>query len=45
MTFADSAAPVWADLTGVRELKLVVDDCGDGIYGDIADWVDPVLRK
>jgi len=37
--------PVWADVTGAKELKLVVDDCGDGINGDIADWADACLRK
>ena len=45
VTMANSAMPVWADITGVKELKLVVDDCGDGISGDIADWVEPFLRK
>ena len=39
------AIPIWADLTGVKELKLVVTDCGDGIYGDIADWLELALRK
>jgi len=45
ITYTDGSMPIWADLTGVKELKLVVDDCGDGIYGDIADWAEPVLRK
>lgn len=45
ITYKDASMPLWADLTGVKELKLVVDDCGDGIYGDIADWAEPVLRK
>ena len=45
VTMRDKTIPLWADLTGVRELKLVVTDCGDGIYGDIADWLEPSLRK
>ncbi len=45
LTIRDQAIPLWADLTGVKELKLVVSDCGDGIYGDIADWLEPALRK
>ncbi len=45
VTMTSAAMPVWADITGVKELKLVVEDCGDGIAGDIADWVEPVLRK
>ena len=45
VTILDKTIPLWADLTGVKELKLVVTDCGDGIYGDIADWLEPSLRK
>ena len=45
VTNRTQAIPIWADLTGVKELKLVVNDCGDGIYGDIADWLEPALRK
>ena len=45
VTIRDQAIPLWADLTGVKELKLVVSDCGDGIYGDIANWLEPSLRK
>lgn len=45
VTILDQTVPLWADLTGVKELKLVVTDCGDGIAGDIADWLEPVLRK
>ena len=45
VTIHDNTIPLWADLTGVKELKLVVTDCGDGIYGDIADWLEPSLRK
>ena len=28
------------DVTGVKELKLVADDAGDGGYGDFASWAD-----
>ena len=45
VTILNKTIPLWADLTGVKELKLVVTDCGDGIYGDIADWLEPSLRK
>jgi hypothetical protein len=45
VTAANEAVPIWADLKGCRELKLVVEDAGDGIFGDIADWCDAVLRK
>ena len=45
VTMRDGSVPVWADITGAKELKLVITDAGDGIYGDIADWVNPVLRK
>ncbi len=39
------AVPAWANVIGAQELKLVIDDCGDGIQGDIADWGDACLRK
>ena len=42
---SNQPVPVWANLEGVRELKLVVSDCDDGINGDIADWADACLRK
>ena len=45
VTAAHEAIPIWAEVNGCRELKLVVEDAGDGIYGDIADWCDAVLRK
>lgn len=31
------------DLTGVKVLRLVVDDAGDGMNYDHADWLDPVI--
>ena len=45
VTSANEAIPIWADISGCKELKLVVDDAGDGIFGDIADWCDAYLRK
>jgi hypothetical protein len=45
VTPTDPLIYIWADLRGVTELRLVVDDCGDGIRGDVADWGDPLLRK
>ena len=45
ITAHHSAIPIWANISGCRELKLVVTDAGDGIYGDIADWCDAALRK
>jgi hypothetical protein len=42
---SNQAIPIWADISGCKELKLVVDDAGDGIYGDIANWCDAYLRK
>ena len=38
------AVPVEADLTGAKELWLVVTDGGDGYGCDWADWVDPVIE-
>jgi hypothetical protein len=32
-------------LSGVENLSLVVTDAGDGISGDHADWVEPLLYK
>ncbi len=45
LSMKNQPVPIWADLTGARELKLVVDDCGDGINGDIADWGEACIRK
>ena len=38
--FGDPAKPVALDLTGVRELRLVVTDGGNGVQGDHADWAN-----
>ena len=45
LTMENQPVPMWASLEGVRELKLVVSDCDDGINGDIADWGEATLRK
>jgi len=39
------AIPVWANIEGAKELKLVVNDSDDGVEGDIADWADANIRK
>jgi alpha-galactosidase len=39
----DGAATLTADLTGKRELRLVVTSAADGIDYDHADWLDPQL--
>jgi len=39
------ARPVSLQLTGVRELKLVVTDAGDGNKDDYADWADARLIR
>ena len=36
----DAAKPIAADLTGHKTLRLVVDDAGDGIDYDHADWAE-----
>ncbi|MDD4181990.1 MAG: NPCBM/NEW2 domain-containing protein, partial [Victivallaceae bacterium] len=45
ITMKNQPVPIWANLIGAKELKLVVDDCADGIYGDIADWAEACIRK
>ena len=39
--------PVHADVdtTGVKTLNLIVNDTGDGINNDHADWLNPILYK
>ena len=41
LTGADAAKAVSVDVTGVKQLKLVVTDAGDGISYDHADWANP----
>ena len=45
MVRGDAAKRVEVDLTGAKELRLVVDDGGDSIGGDHADWADARLLK
>lgn len=40
---ANPALRVDVDVTGVQVLRLVVDDAGDGIYADHADWAEAEL--
>lgn len=40
MTGADAGRAVAADITGARDLRLVVGDAGDGVTSDHADWAD-----
>lgn len=40
VTGADAGRPLVADITGARDLRLVVTDGGDGITSDHADWAD-----
>ncbi|MFH0921159.1 MAG: NPCBM/NEW2 domain-containing protein, partial [Fibrobacterota bacterium] len=44
-TMSDAPYPVWVSLEGAKELKLGVEDCGDGLVGDIADWAEARLVK
>ncbi|CAM3472498.1 Glycosyl hydrolase [Deinococcus saxicola] len=43
MTGRDGARSVSVPVTGKRELRLVVTDAGDGLNGDHADWLNPVV--
>ena len=45
MTPTTATANVSVDLTGARELKLVVTDAGDGHHHDHADWADARLVR
>ena len=40
MTGDDGPQPMSVDLSGVNQLRLVVDDAGDNVYWDHADWAD-----
>jgi hypothetical protein len=41
----DSPVPVKVSLEGAEELQLAVDDAGDGITADCADWADARLTR
>ncbi len=43
MKHGDAAKEIRLDITGVRELKLVCTDGGDGVQGDWADWADAAV--
>lgn len=43
LTGADAAVPLSVDVSGASELRLVVEDGGDGINSDHADWLAPQL--
>ncbi|MER5462981.1 NPCBM/NEW2 domain-containing protein [Streptomyces sp. NPDC002668] len=43
LTGADASGELTADLTGGLELRLVINDSGDGINYDHADWAAPRL--
>ncbi|MCY6354160.1 NPCBM/NEW2 domain-containing protein [Clostridium sp. ZS2-4] len=43
LTGKDNADTVDVSIKGINELKLIVDDAGDGISCDHADWVDTKL--
>jgi hypothetical protein len=45
MVRGDAAKQVKVDITNARELRLVVDDGGDNIMGDHADWAEARLLK
>lgn len=45
MTSASSSIDLDISIFGVSSLKLVVEDAGDGICGDHADWADAKLVK
>ncbi|MBP2185850.1 NPCBM/NEW2 domain-containing protein [Amycolatopsis magusensis] len=40
LTQADPAAPLHADISGAKAVRLVVTDGGNGTAGDHADWAD-----
>lgn len=44
MRKGDAAVPVSVDLTGAKVLSLLVEDAGDGIDYDHADWADAVIE-
>jgi M6 family metalloprotease-like protein len=45
LTGMDDGVPVVVDVTGTRELRLVVTDGGDWIGWDHADWADAKLER
>lgn len=45
MSGLDAAKEIDVDVTGVNRLRLVVSDAGDGNKFDVADWVNPTLKR
>jgi hypothetical protein len=45
MARGDAPQRVDVDVTGAKELRLLVDDAGDNIMGDHADWADAKLLR
>ncbi len=45
MTRGDAPQQVDIDITGARQLRLLVDDAGDGIIGDHANWAEARLLR
>jgi hypothetical protein len=45
MVRGDAPKQVDIDITGAKELRLLVDDAGDNIMGDHADWADAKLLR
>ena len=45
MSRGDAPQRVDVDVTGAQELRLLVDDAGDNIMGDHADWADARLLR
>jgi beta-galactosidase len=43
MHWESPAMPLRIDIAGVSELKLVVEDAGDGNVWDHADWANAVI--
>ena len=45
MVRGDAPKQVDVDITGAKELRLLVDDAGNDISGDHADWADAKLLR
>jgi alpha-galactosidase len=45
MHLKDAASPIDVDVKGVKTLSLIVEDAGDGINYDHADWADARLTR
>jgi hypothetical protein len=45
MSRGDAPQHIDVDMSGAKELRLLVDDAGDNIMGDHADWADARLLR